>query len=84
MKGGLFFDGRRARAARHEDLSDSVFKGPQGLLVDLRESRSETAQNWTRVPGKAPQDADSNPQKRLGRHLLRGLVLEVPDAVSMG
>ena len=28
-------------------------------------------------------DADSHPQKRLRRHLLRRLVLEVPDAVAV-
>ena len=38
----------------------------------------------SRVDGvKAPQDAESRPQERLRRHLLRRLVLQVPDAISM-
>ena len=78
MKGGLFFAfGRRARAARHEDLSDSVFKGPQGLLVDLRGASHHREMDASR------RDAESHPQERLRRHLLGRLVLEVPDAVAV-
>ena len=29
------------------------------------------------------QDAESHPQKRLGRHFFRGLVLQIPDAIPM-
>ena len=46
-------NGRRARAGRHEDLPDPIFKGPQGLLVDLRDGIMKTALSATTAPTRS-------------------------------